>query len=230
VRELVLLTLVVLVAGGLVVMPAGALAPEAGTLRVVKVVDWNGVTPDQTQTFEICIRGQSYPTPDCQIVDYDGAVLNWPGLISGTYTVTETNPGTSWTVTGSPQDVGVAGGLVLATMTNTRNGEGCTPGFWKKTQHFNSWTGWYQDDSFAAVFGVPYDKTMLTALKTGGGQEKALGRHAVAALLNAGNPDVDYAFTQAEVIALVQDAWATGDFEGSKNVLAYENELGCHLY
>ena len=41
----------------------------------------------------------------------------------------------------------------------------------------------------------------------------ALARHAVAALLNAASPDVDFDFTTAEVIDLVQDAFASGDFE-----------------
>jgi hypothetical protein len=108
-------------------------------------------------------------------------------------------------------------------------GQGCTPGYWKQTQHFWAWTNYTQGDSFAAVFGVPYDKTLLEALKTGGGQEKALGRHAVAGLLNAANPDVSYAFTEAEIIALVQDAWATGDFESAKNLLSFENEQGCPI-
>ena len=63
----------------------------------------------------------------------------------------------------------------------------------------------------------------------GGGGEKALGRHAVAALLNAASPDVDYAYTEAEVIAAVQNAYATGDFNRVKNDLEYQNELGCPL-
>jgi hypothetical protein len=108
-------------------------------------------------------------------------------------------------------------------------GQGCTPGYWKQTQHFWAWTNYTQGDSFAAVFGVPYDKTLLEALKTGGGQEKALGRHAVAGLLNAANPDVSYAFTEAQIIALVQEAWATGDFESAKNLLSFENEQGCPI-
>ena len=108
-------------------------------------------------------------------------------------------------------------------------GEGCTPGFWKQSQHFDSWVGYAPGDEFDVVFGVPYDVTLLTALSTGGGDEKALGRHATAALLNAASPDVDYAFTEAEIIALVQDAWATGDFETAKDILEDENETACPL-
>ncbi|RME80270.1 MAG: DNRLRE domain-containing protein, partial [Caldilineae bacterium] len=64
-----------------------------GSLEVTKVVNWNGVTPDTGQTFEICITGASYPSGNCQNADYDGGVLSWSNLIPGVYTVTETSPG-----------------------------------------------------------------------------------------------------------------------------------------
>ncbi len=54
---------------------------------------------------------------------------------------------------------------------------------------------------------------MLQALEATGGGVNALARHAVAALLNASNPDVDSDFTVAQVIALVQEAIESGDFE-----------------
>ena len=93
--------------------------------------------------------------------------------------------------------------------------------------------------TFEAVFGVDVtlrvdnqlvaDPTLLQALNAQGGGVNALARHAVAALLNASNPDVDSDFTTAEVIALVQEAIATGDFERIKNILAAANEQGCPL-
>ena len=70
---------------------------------------------------------------------------------------------------------------------------------------------------------------LLRALKQGGGGAAALGRHATAALLNAANGAVSYGFTAAQVIALVQEAFATGDFEAAKNALEAENERGCPL-
>ena len=54
-------------------------------------------------------------------------------------------------------------------------------------------------------------------------------RHAVAALLNAASPGVNYFYSEAEVIALVQDAFNTGDYETSKNLLEAQNEPGCPL-
>ncbi len=118
---------------------------------------------------------------------------------------------------------------VTCTPPPPTGGQGCTPGYWKQAHHFDSWVGYAPGDEFDVVFGVPYDVTLLEALKAGGGDEMALGRHAVAALLNASSGDVSYGFTEADVIALVQNAWATGDFETAKDLLADENELGCPL-
>lgn len=108
-------------------------------------------------------------------------------------------------------------------------GWGCTPGYWKQKQHFDSWVNYAPGDNYFAVFGTGFDDGLLGVLKTGGGGEAALGRHSVAALLNAASPDVDYAYTEAEIIQMVQDAFASGDFESVKNLFEYENELGCPL-
>jgi len=108
--------------------------------------------------------------------------------------------------------------------------EGCTPGYWKQSQHFDSWVGYSTSDQYNVVFGVDYAKTLLQALKTGGGAEKALGRHSVAALLNASNPNVNYAYSTWQVIAMVQGAYVNGNYEYVKNQFAYQNELGCPLH
>lgn len=104
-------------------------------------------------------------------------------------------------------------------------GQGCTPGYWKVDQHLDSWVGYAPGDSYNAVFGVadPDNPTLLEAMWRGGGGYKALGRHAVAGLLNASSPDVDYAYTEAQVILIVQGAFATGDYEGAKDMLEAEN-------
>ncbi|UCF34440.1 MAG: DUF4215 domain-containing protein [Phycisphaerales bacterium] len=104
-------------------------------------------------------------------------------------------------------------------------GEGCTPGYWKNA--LENWVGYAPEDLFDDVFGVdaPGDKTFLETLQTGGGGQKALGRHAVAALLNVSHPDVSYLYTTAEVIAIVQEAYATGEYNAAKNMLAEQNEL-----
>ena len=79
--------------------------------------------------------------------------------------------------------------------------------------------------------------TLLTALSYQGGstlEEAAqiLLRHAVAALLNSAHPDVDFEFTTAEVITMVDDALASGSrttILEVKDDLAAANESGCDL-
>jgi hypothetical protein len=112
--------------------------------------------------------------------------------------------------------------------------QGCTPGYWRQPHHFDSWaaTGFAPTDSFGAVFGVSPSfspSTLADAVALGGGGEFALARHAVAGLLNAAHPDVNYFFTTAQVIAGVQNAYATGNFEPFKEELDFANNAGCPL-
>ncbi|MGB9902282.1 MSCRAMM family protein, partial [Methanothrix sp.] len=78
---------------------------DTGSLKVIKSIDWNGATPDNTKTFEICIRGPSYPNGNCKTTS--GGPLIWDNLLPGNYIVTEASPGTEWDVaiTGSPATV-----------------------------------------------------------------------------------------------------------------------------
>jgi hypothetical protein len=123
--------------------------------------------------------------------------------------------------------------------TNPTGGEGKTPGFWKQSQHFFAWTSPYVPTgpgatNYNAVFGLTAAQedpalTLLAALGRGGGEENALGRHAAAALLNAANPNISYLYSTSQIIALVQNAYATGEFEHAKNLLAQQNELEADL-
>lgn len=110
--------------------------------------------------------------------------------------------------------------------------EGCTPGLWKnKTEHWDP-TGYSPDDDFDTVFGVDLfnpDITLLQAAKDVGKGELIFSAHAVAALLNATHPDVNYAFTEATVIQLVQDAVQANEFEATKDVFDTNNNAGCPL-
>ena len=125
---------------------------------------------------------------------------------------------------------------VIAQCAPSDGSEGCTPGYWKQTQHFDSWKVYTQTDKFNTVFGVsapfPGTLTLLEALGLDGGGANALARHGVAALLDSVNPDVDYGMTALEVIALVKTALESGDatlIEAAKNKLAAQNERGCPL-
>ncbi len=119
-----------------------------------------------------------------------------------------------------------------ALCSNEGGGEGCTPGYWKQRQHFDSYPAGYSPSMlFVDVFGVDAfpNKTLLQVLGQGGGGLKALGRHAVAALLNAASGDVDYDRTPSEVISSFNAAWAAGSYETLKNVFETFNEQGCPL-
>lgn len=100
---------------------------------------------------------------------------------------------------------------------------GCTPGFWRQSQHYQYWTAPYAPGlAFSSVFS---DAGQVVQL--GGGGLNALGRHTVAALLNAASGDVDYGMSPDEVVATFNAAYASGDYEAQKNVFAAANERGC---
>jgi hypothetical protein len=117
--------------------------------------------------------------------------------------------------------------------------EGCTPGFWKN--HKGAWPAPYTTSSqFDDVFNVSAafagtlggGKTLLNVLKQGGGCEKALGRHAVAALLNSLHVGVSFGKSSGQVISKVNAALATANcavIEATKNELADLNEQACPL-
>lgn len=112
-----------------------------------------------------------------------------------------------------------------------RNGkQGCTPGFWKQPQHANSWKIDPQS-KYAEVFDVnaSFDVTLLEALGLGGGGERALARHATAALLNSLRSDIDFWLSSNAVKAIVKQAYASGNFELAKAKLEAANEKDCPL-
>lgn len=110
--------------------------------------------------------------------------------------------------------------------------EGCSPGYWKN--HPSSWatTGYSTSDDFDTVFGVDAfqpNLTLLQALQQGGGGKKKLGRHGVAALLNAASSGVSFPRSEADVISAVRNAMQTGVYEPLATNLDTDNNLGCPL-
>ena len=119
--------------------------------------------------------------------------------------------------------------------------EGCTPGFWKN--HPDLWHTYTTGQLVGSVFSIPCeldelaDDTLMEALDYNGGKgaigaARNLLRHAVAALLNAADPDVNYAMSEAAIIADVNAALATLDkatIEMLKNDLDYYNNAGCSI-
>jgi hypothetical protein len=121
--------------------------------------------------------------------------------------------------------------------------EGCTPGFWKNSP--GSWVGYSPNQLVGSVFSLPNgvlnnqlgDDTLMEALNYGGGDNligaaQILLRAAVASLLNAAHPDVDFPRTEAEIIAAVNAALATKDratILALASALDADNNLGCDL-
>lgn len=94
--------------------------------------------------------------------------------------------------------------------------------------------GYSTGDSFNGTFGVIAfnpDRTLLQAVNAGGGGADALGRHAVAALLNAAALGGSrFGLSEGQVKTAVQNAFAPGgDIEGAKNQLELLNEASCPL-
>jgi len=109
--------------------------------------------------------------------------------------------------------------------------QGCTPGYWKQDQHFDSWTAPYTPNTlFNTVFDNAFPgKTLLQVLENGGGGLDALGRHTVAALLSSASGGVSYGMTPAQVIAAFNAVFPGGNYEGQKNIFAALNERTCPL-
>jgi hypothetical protein len=128
------------------------------------------------------------------------------------------------------------------TATKTPALEGCTPGYWKN--HRAAWTaaGYSPSQPAGSVFnlgGFPAlaGQTLIASLDGGGGPGTAgaaqiLLRAAVAAVLNAADPTVDYALTTGEVIAQVNAALASNDratILALASTLDRHNNAGCPL-
>ncbi len=121
--------------------------------------------------------------------------------------------------------------------------EGCTPGFWKNST--GSWVGYSPNQLVGSVFSLPNGvlsnqlggDTLLQALDYGGGDNligaaQILLRAAVASILNAAHPDVDFPRSAASVIADVNAALATKDratILALATALDIDNNLGCDL-
>lgn len=127
-------------------------------------------------------------------------------------------------------------GVASVEASKKKGSEGCTPGYWKAEQHFDSWVGYSPDQLFSSVFEDAFPGlTLLDVLSqpasTGGHNAlNNLGRHTVAALLSTSSPDVDYAYTDPQtVIDLFNGVFPGGDYEGLKNIFAAFNNRDCPL-
>lgn len=171
--------------------------------------------------------------------DGTGGEFLLTNLILGRYTVRETAAPPGYTIVNpnaviAPDMTLAAPNVSIATpFVNTIPGEGCTPGFWKT--HTSEWpVGYATTDLFYAEFGNPTVRagvaagiTLLQALELGGGDFQALARHGTAALLSAADTNVNFPFTEAQVIALVRDAFNNNNsnYNNALTLLTNANEL-----
>ena len=142
----------------------------------------------------------------------------------------------------------IGASLAVQNPPRSGGGEGCTPGYWKNhdgsKRQTNQWppTGYAPTQALSTVFssaalGTLGSTTLRAALDWGGGEtladkKRLLLHHAVAALLNAAHPDVDYGMTTAQIIADVNAALASNDtttIENLKNRLDTLNNAGCPI-
>ena len=119
--------------------------------------------------------------------------------------------------------------------------QGCTPGYWKQSQHFDSWKVYTPSQKLSTVFTFPAqltsfgNETFLQALQGGGGSGldgavTILLRAAAAALLNA--QSVGYPLSAASIISQVNTALASLDRDtilALATTLDNDNNLGCPL-
>jgi len=222
---------------------------ELGKIKILKVDEENAalaeatfvITPDP----KTGIEESSLTVIDNVLNDEDGTtgtLLVTNCLIGITCTVTETVPPPGYD-TAPPQTVTLTSSTtVTLTFINHAYGtQGCTPGFWKN--HPDLWVGYNTDSLIGDVFDIPAelsdlaDDTLIEALNYGGGKgtigaARNLLRHAVAALLNASHPHVNYTMTDNQIINAVNLALASLDrdtIEELKNQLDTYNNAGCSI-
>jgi hypothetical protein len=121
----------------------------------------------------------------------------------------------------------------LSVPNEVQGGYGCTPGYWKQEHHFTDWTApIVPEDLFAEYFDDAFPGLSLVEVLEGkGGGLTALGRHTVAALLNAANPEVGYDLSQQQVVDAFNDVFPgmKDDYENLKDYFEGLNEQGCPL-
>jgi hypothetical protein len=225
--------------------PQGATGTQSGYLVAYAAADCGSPTPTPTPTPGVTATptgtppATPTPTPTAPPAETPSPTPTPTAPAPGTPTSTPTAP-PIYTPTPTPTSTPTSTPTV--TPTPTPAGQGCTPGYWKAEQHFDSWPAPYiptgaNATRFSVAFGrvlpgYPGNLTLLQAVKLGGGQYQALGRHATAALLNATTSSINYGMTPAQVITLVQAAIDSGNLttvEATKDQLSMLNERGCPL-
>lgn len=212
-----------------------SLAAQANEIVVCKKSDATSPVPAGT-LYNFTIDGATQFS-----AAVDGDCVPFPEIGAGPHVVTEAaSPGTVVSqITVDPSDRLVSFDLALGTVTALAEDnsiltfvtfynkaqtqpltQGCTPGYWKQSFHFDSWVGFTPtqtvDSVFTGIMPALSGESLLDALQGGGGSgllgaEKILLRAAVAALLNSSSGTVAYPFSETDIVSAVNTALATGD-------------------
>jgi hypothetical protein len=214
------------VANPTLVDESGQFSLSDGECRVLGRWGGEGVYVTVTERIDLFTGNEQLDKIDVTEADFPPLAPS-----STTTTLTGTNVVPQKQVAGKP---GGGPNGVLAEFFNSAptGGEGCTPGYWKQEQHFDSWpTGVLPTDLFTDHgFEDAYPgMTLLDVLKNKGNKSglEALGRHTVAAFLNS--LTVNYAF--ADVVGMFNAVYPAdkGAYNTLKGQFATENESGCPL-
>lgn len=147
--------------------------------------------------------------------------------------------GTMSTVSTNPAHPPIANARFCYSVPGQTGFEGCTLGYWKADQHHDSWPAPYFPGSLLQLAFGPhaFNDTFLAALGYKGGPgvdggKRLLLKQAVAALLGATSPQVDYPIAAADIVGQVSAALESGDREVMLSLAATldaYNNLGCPL-
>ena len=129
--------------------------------------------------------------------------------------------------------IGCLGILLAAGMNVSTACEGLTPGYWKN--HTDDWVQYSTTDTLEGVFDLPedyehLDDTLLEALSFKGGKDiddavKLLLKHAVAALLNIADPDIDYAIGLGDLLYCVNRVLTVDGGDDRDYILSLKDAL-----
>lgn len=210
--------------------------PAAALDAVASNVTKEGCTPGAKGSVTITATGGTSPYTVVRSGEMTSYALpkTYTGLSAGNYTFTITD------ANGCTDVVNVTVGKETC---ETTGNEGCTPGYWKN--HTNSWapSGLSPNQTAGSVFTFnglfpTLSSQSLLATLNGSGGSGAIGgarillRAAVAALLNAAHPSVDYTLTQASIISQVNAALATNNKDAMTKLattLDGYNNKGCPI-
>jgi uncharacterized repeat protein (TIGR01451 family) len=89
------------------------------------------------------------------------------------------------------------------------------PSYWKHEDNYAGWAPYTSGQNFAALFGVEVNsntnRTLMQVLDgSSGGDERKMQKEAIAGLLNANHASIAYIYSVAQVISMVQAAYAAG--------------------